>query len=397
MSQSAPLTGITVLDFSRVLAGPMATQILCELGADVIKIERPEVGDESRHYEPMLPHGESAYFFAFNRGKQSLTLNLKSVEGQQIARDLTRGADVLIENFLPGGMDKLGLGYDELSAENPGLVYVSSTGFGQEGPYAQRKGYDTVYQALSGIMSLTGHDVTPPTKAGIPISDMTSALWIAIATLSGLAGRSRDGKGMHVDLAMMDIQVSLLALAASRLFTLDEDPERTGTEHPGRVPSAAFECADGRWLHISASDQHWEAMCRVLEMHDLLDDPGLLRNSARVRERQRVTDAIRSAVAKRKRSELAEALRASDVPVGEVNTVREILEDPNTLARGMVGSFDHPTEGNVPALRTPVRMMDQAPQPAVPPLLGADTESVLSDRLGLGVDEIARLRERGVI
>lgn len=393
-----PLSGITVLDFSRVLAGPMATQILAELGADVIKVERPVSGDESRHFEPRLPHGESAYFFAFNRGKRSLTLNLKDPRGQELARRLSLRTDIVVENFLPGTMDKLGLGYDSLAVDNPGLVYVSNTGFGQSGPYSGRKGYDTIFQALSGIMSLTGHPDGPPAKTGIPVSDLTSGLWIVIAALTGLAGRARDGRGRHLDLAMMDVQASLLALAAARLFALDEDPGRTGTEHPGRVPSAAFECADGGWLHISVSDQHWVPLCRVLGLDELAADETLLHNRGRLAARTRVMSALRQAFAARDRAALVQALRAADVPVGEVNSVRESLHDPHTLARGVVGTFDHPTEGTFPALRTPLRTSGaEGPQILTPPLLGADTERILEEALGLDAAEITELHTQGVI
>ncbi|GAA4231823.1 CaiB/BaiF CoA-transferase family protein [Actinomadura meridiana] len=393
-----PLDGITVVDFSRVLAGPFATQILADLGADVIKVERPGGGDESRSFEPRLPAGESAYYFAFNRGKKSVTLNLRTTRGQEIARALACRADVVVENFMPGTMDKYGLGYEALAALNPGLVYVSSTGFGQSGPYSDRKGYDTVFQALSGIMSLTGHPDTPPAKVGIPVSDLTSGLWIVISALTGLMERRRGGRGGHVDLAMMDVQASLLALAAARIFALDEDPGRTGTAHPGRVPSSAFQCADGGWLHISGSDQHWGPLCEVLGLGELAADPELTANEGRVAQRERVTAALAEAIGRRPRNELAEALRAVDVPVGEVKSAREALSDPHLGARGMVGHFDHPTEGRFSALRTPLRL-DGAdyPEPGVPPLLGADTEDVLADLLGLDRDEIARLHDEGTI
>ncbi|WP_433272291.1 CaiB/BaiF CoA transferase family protein [Actinosynnema sp. CS-041913] len=397
-----PLSGVTVLDFSRVLAGPMATQVLAELGAEVIKVERPGAGDESRGMQPVLPSGESAYYFAFNRGKRSVVLDLKSERGRRLARDLAATADVLVENFLPGAMDRLGLGYRALSEVNPGLVYVSCTGFGQEGPYSDRRGYDTVFQALSGLMSLTGHPDSPPAKAGVPVADMTSGLWIAIAALTGLVGRGSTGQGSHVDLAMMDVQVSLLALAAARLFALDEDPGRTGTEHPGRVPSAAFECADGGWLHISCSDQHWLPLCAALGLGELADDPELLRNAGRLAQRSRVMSALAVAFAARPRAESADALRAAGVPVGEVNSVREILTDENTVARGMVDQFRHPVAGTFPALRTPLRMSDvdgcfAAAEVGVPPGLGADTDAVLRERLGLGDTEIEALRGEGAI
>ncbi|WP_113701852.1 CaiB/BaiF CoA transferase family protein [Nonomuraea lactucae] len=395
-----PLDGITVLDFTRVLAGPMATQILAELGATVIKIERPSVGDETRRFEPRLPHGESAYFFAFNRGKRSVTLNLKDHRGQKMARELARRADVVMENFLPGTMEKMGLGYETLAFDNPGLVYVSLTGFGQAGPYSARKGYDTIFQALSGIIALTGHPDGPPAKAGVPVSDLTSGLWAVIASLAGLAGRSagRDGRGCHLDVAMMDVQVSLLALAAARLFVHDEDTGRAGTAHPGRVPSEAFQCADGRWLHISAGDQHWIPLCRVLRLDELAADESLLSNAGRLAARVRISDALRQAISLRDRASLAEALRLADVPAGEVNTVREVLHDPHTTARDLVGRFTHPTEGSFPALRTPLRVIGaEIPEISTPPLIGADTERVLKEDLGLDEAQIAELRTAGVI
>jgi crotonobetainyl-CoA:carnitine CoA-transferase CaiB-like acyl-CoA transferase len=393
-----PLEGVTILDFSRVLAGPMATQILAELGAEVIKIERPKVGDESRHWEPQLPEGDSGYFFAFNRAKQSVTLNLKSEAGRKIARDLAARADVVLENFLPGDMEKFGLGYEELSKANSRLVYVSNTGFGQSGPYRDRKGYDTIFQAMSGVMALTGHPDGPPAKVGLPFADLTSGLWITIAILTGLAARATSGRGGHFDVAMLDVQVSMLTLAAARLFTLDEDPQRTGTEHPGRVPSAAFQCRDGGWLHISGSDQHWAPMCEALGLSDLLADDRLRRNAGRLEQRDRVMQAMTSAIGGRDRDDLVAAFMAADVPAGEVNTTREILSDLHVKHRGMVGTFVHPTAGEQPALRTPLRMTGyDDPEIGTPPLLGADTDEVLRRHLKLDDDEIAQLRREGAV
>ncbi|WP_137388557.1 CaiB/BaiF CoA transferase family protein [Rhodoligotrophos defluvii] len=393
-----PLQGLNILDFTRVLAGPMATQILAELGADVIKIERPGTGDETRSFEPRVESGDSGYFFAFNRGKKSVTLNLKSPRGQEIARALARGADVVVENFLPGEMDRFGLGYEQLAAENPGLVYVSTTGFGQTGPYSDRNGYDTVFQALSGVMALTGHADGPPAKVGVPFADLTSGLWVAIAILAGVLGRQASGKGTRVDLSMLDVQVSMLTIAAARYFILGEDPQRSGTEHPGRVPSAAFPCADGKWLHISGSDQHWRAICRVLELDDLAADPELAHNTGRVAARSRVMAAMGEAIARHPRDALAETLRAAGVPAGEVNTVVETLNDPHVQARGLVDAFDHPRAGRVRALRTPVRFTSfDDPETAAPPLLGADTDAILGHRLGLSDAELSALRAEGVI
>ncbi len=387
-----PLDGLRVLDFSRVLAGPYATQILAELGATVTKIERPGAGDESRQFEPMLPGGDSAYFFALNRGKRSMTMNLRSPDGQAIARRMMAEADVVVENFLPGEMAGYGLDYPAVAAGNPGLIYVSNTGFGQTGPYRDRNGYDTIFQALSGAMALTGYPDGPPAKLGLPLADITSGLWIAVAVLSCLAGRARTGRGAYVDLAMMDVQTSLLTVAAARLFATGEDPARSGTEHPGRVPSAAFACAGGAYLHISGSDQHWAATCDVLDLPELAADPALATNAGRVAAREPIMAAMRAACACRDRATLADALRARRVPAGEVQSVAEALADPHIQARGMVAQFDHPVAGPFPALRNPLQFEGyDNPTVGVPPLLGADTDTILAG-LGHTTEQIAALR-----
>ncbi|MGO4740367.1 CaiB/BaiF CoA transferase family protein [Bosea sp. 2KB_26] len=374
-----PLDGITIVDFSRVLAGPMATMILAEMGARVIKIERPGTGDESRQWEPRVG-GESAYFFAFNRGKESIALDLKTPAGRDAARKLALQADVVLENFLPGQMNKMGLGYAELSREKPALVYVSNTGFGQNGPYRDRVGYDTIFQALSGVMALTGHPDGPPAKVGVPMADLTAGLWNAVAILTGLVGRGSSGKGCHIDLSMLDTQISLLTIAAARLFAFGEDPRRTGTEHPGRVPSAAFACAGDEWLHISGSDQHWQAICSVLGLDELAADAALARNSERVAQRDRIMAAMRDALLRRDRSEVAEALRGRGVPAGEVNTVAQALADPHVQARGMVAKFEHPGVGTFSGLRNPLRFTGyDDPYFGTPPLHGADGAALASE------------------
>jgi crotonobetainyl-CoA:carnitine CoA-transferase CaiB-like acyl-CoA transferase len=392
-----PLDGIFVLDFSRVLAAPLATMILAELGATVIKIERPGSGDETRTWEPTIGK-ESGYFFAFNRAKRSLTLNLKSPKAQDIARRLAAKADILVENFPPGTLAESRLGYEDLKDLNPRLIYVANTGFGQTGPYAHRKGYDTIFQAMGGLMSLTGEQGGGPVKAGLPMSDLTSGLWIAIAALSGLAARAQSGHGCFIDLSMFDAQVAQLTIAAARFFALGEVPPRTGTEHPGRVPSAAFQCRDGRWLHITGSDQHWEPLCKALGLERLLADEELKKNSARVRRRDEVMTALREAIAKLDRGPLLTALDIADVPAGPVNALDEVLADEHTRARGLVGEFDHPVAGKFPALRLPLRFQGYD-DPAIgrPPLLGEHTDDILRDLLGLTAEEIARLKSEKAI
>lgn len=392
-----PLEGVLVADFSRVLAAPMATQILADFGARVVKIERPGVGDETRNWEPKLAR-DSGYFFAFNRGKESLTLDLKSDEGRAVARSLALQTDILVENFPVGQMAKFGLSYDDLKEANPGVVYVSNTGFGQFGPDSKKVGYDTVFQAMGGLMSLTGEKGGGPVKAGLPFADLTSGLWLTIAALMGLAGRTASGRGCHVDVAMMDIQVSLLTIAAARYFAYGQTPEREGTEHPGRVPSAAFECSDSEWVQISGSDQHWVPLCEFLGLDELAADEELLTNGARVRRRDEVMPKLREAIRQKSRAEMIDGLEARRVPVGPINSIDQILNAPHTKARGMIGEFDYPDVGRFPALRNPL-LLDgfDNPEIAAPPVLGADTETILANLLNYDAAKIAELKEKGVI
>jgi crotonobetainyl-CoA:carnitine CoA-transferase CaiB-like acyl-CoA transferase len=396
-----PLEHITILDLSRVLACPFASMILAELGATVIKVEQPGSGDETRSFEPQVQGeggSESAYYMAFNRSKRSMTVNLRSKEGQQIVRDLAAGVDVVIENFPVGTLARYGLGPDALREQNPRLVYLSCTGFGQTGPYAPRKGYDTVFQAMGGIMSLTGERGGGPVKPGLPVADLTSGLWAAIAILSALQGRSASGQGCHIDLSMFDAQVSLLTLAAARWFALGEVPPRLGTEHPGRVPSASFQAAAGRWLHITASDQHWTPLCAVLGLSDWGGRPQLQTNAGRVAARDEVMSRLASAIAPLERDALCAAFDAAGVPAGPVNSVDEVLADPHVQARHMVQSFDHPVIGTFRALPVPLRF-EGWDDPALerPPLLGEHTDQILAERLGLDPARIAALREAKAI
>jgi crotonobetainyl-CoA:carnitine CoA-transferase CaiB-like acyl-CoA transferase len=396
-----PLQHVTILDLSRVLACPFASMILAELGATVIKIEEPNRGDETRGFEPFVEKNgaaESAYYFACNRGKQSVTVNLRSREGQQIICDLARDADVLLENFPVGTLARYGLDYPAIRAVNERIVYVSCTGFGQSGPFAQRKGYDTIFQAMGGIMSLTGERGGAPVKPGLPVGDLTSGLWVAIAILSGLAGRSDQGRGCHIDFSMLDGQIALLTLAAARYFALGEVPPRLGTEHPGRVPSASFLCADGGYLHITASDQHWLPLCKVLGLEAWGSDAELAGNSGRLRRRDEVMAKLTAAMAVRARDDLGAALDAAGVPQGPIRTVDEILTDEHVAARHLVQSFTHPKVGEFPALQVPFKL-DGWDDPEVhrPPLLGEHTDSVLAGRLGLTRERIAQLREAKAI
>ena len=372
-----PLDHLTILDLSRVLACPFASMILAELGARVIKVEQPGSGDETRSFEPQLAR-DSAYYFACNRSKESITVDLRSKEGAQTIRALAQKADVLVENFPVGTLGRYGLDYAVLSSLNPGLIYVSCTGFGQTGPYAKKKGYDTVFQAMGGIMSLTGERGGGPVKPGLPVADLTSGLWVAIAILASLAGRSRTGKGCQVDFSMLDGQVALLTLAAARYFALGEVPPRLGTEHPGRVPSATFRCKDGKYAHITASDQHWAALCKALGVEAW--GAAFPENSVRVEKRDEIMRVLTDKISGMERSSLLALLDAADVPVGPVNDVAEILADPHVRARGLVGSFDYPGVGEFKALALPYKFLGwDNPEIGRPPALGEHTQKVLQE------------------
>ncbi len=392
-----PLDNLTILDMSRVLACPFASMILAELGATVIKIEQPDVGDETRSFEPKVG-SESAYFFACNRSKQSVAVNLKKPQGQQIVRDLCRQVQVVVENFPVDALKQYKLDYETLKPLNPSLIYVSCTGFGLTGPYASRKGYDTVFQAMGGFMSLTGDRGGNPVKAGLPIADLASGLWVAIAILAALNGRNTTGQGCHIDFSMLDGQVSLLTLAAARYFALGEVPERLGTEHPGRVPSASFLCCDRKWLHITCSDQHWMALCEILGLAEWGGRRELMENAGRLACRDEVMAKLSETIVRWDRADLERACAANGVPAGPVNHLNEVLADPQVLARNMVQKFDHPNVGSFPALPIPFKFLGYAdPQLTRPPLLGEHTDAVLSQRLGYTSEAIATLRAEGVI
>jgi crotonobetainyl-CoA:carnitine CoA-transferase CaiB-like acyl-CoA transferase len=396
-----PLDGLVILDLSRVLACPFATMLLAEMGAEVIKVEQPGSGDETRGFEPFAeaPGGSvSGYYMACNRSKSSVTVNLRHEEGRRVIRGLAAQADVLVENFPVGTLKKRGLDYATLAEVNPRLVYLSCTGFGQTGPYAKRKGYDTVFQAMGGIMGLTGERGGGPVKPGLPVADLSSGLWAAIAILAALRGRDRTGQGGHVDLSMFDAQVSLLTIAAARNFALGEVPPRLGTEHPGRVPSASFRCADDRWLHITASDQHWAPLCAALGLNELAADAELSTNAGRVARREEVMQALGTAMARLPRGEAFARLDGAGVPPGPVLALDEVLADEHVQARGMVSRFEHPVLGQFPALPVPLRFEGWAnPEVGRPPLLGEHTEEVLVRRLGMDAARVAELREMGAL
>jgi crotonobetainyl-CoA:carnitine CoA-transferase CaiB-like acyl-CoA transferase len=305
---------------------------------------------------------------------------------------------VVLENFPVGTLGKYGLDQAALRAANPRLVHVSCTGFGETGPYRKRKGYDTVFQAMAGLMSLTGERGGGPVKPGLPVADLTSGLWVAIAVLSALAGREKTGAGSHVDFSMFDGQVGLLSLAAARWFALGEVPARLGTEHPGRIPSAAFVCRDGRWVQITGSDQHWAPLCNLLGLEAWAQDPGLVRNADRLARREEVMAGLQQAIGRLDRDELCRRCDAVGVPAGPILQVDEVMADPHVAARGMVVDFPHPQVGRFRGMRVPLRFdgLDD-PVASRPPLLGEHTDEVLREKLGLDDQVLAELRSARAI
>ena len=392
-----PLEGVTVLDLSRVLAASLGTMILAEFGATEIKVEQPGDGDELRINEPFYK-GESAYFFAANRSKRSITANLKHPEGRDLVKALATKADLLVENFTVGTMARLGLDYPVMKEINPRLVYVSASGFGQTGPYAARKGYDTVFQAMTGLMSLTGERDGPPVKAGLPFADLTSGLWVAIACMLGLSGRNASGHGAHMDYSMMDGQVSLLSVAAARFFALGEIPQRMGTEHLGRVPSGTFKCGDGKWLQITCSDKQWPRLCTVLGIEEWGRSPVAATGAARLKNREQVMAHLREKLQAWKRNEVVARCAEADVPAGPVNELDEVFADPQVVAREVVREFMHPVVGSFPGLAMPIKMTGlDGPTFGAPPVLGQHTDEILTGWLGYTPERVQAMRDKGAI
>jgi formyl-CoA transferase len=392
-----PLDGVRVVDLTRVLAGPYCTMMLADMGADVIKVEMPGRGDDSRAWGPPWAGTESAYYLSANRNKRSITLNFRTEGGRRVLLDLVRRADVFIENFIPGSLDRLGLGYDDLKKVNPGLVYCSVSGYGYDGPYATRPGYDFIAQAEGGIMSVTGEPEGPPMKVGVAIADITTGMFAAAAILAALRHRDRTGQGQRVEVSLLESVVGWLANVAMNYLVSGELPRRYGNAHPNVVPYQAFATSDG-WVAIGVgNDAQFRRFCDVIGRPELADDPRFKTNSDRVINRDVLIPILEEIFKTRTTDEWIEALTAAELPCGPINTLDRVFRHPQVLHRRMVEEIDHPTAGRIKLVGIPYKF--SATPLSIrrhPPTLGEHTEEVLRE-LGYSEAEVAALRAEGAI
>lgn len=396
---SGPLAGLRVLDLTRVLAGPTCAQMLGDLGADVIKIEKPGSGDDTRGFAPPVMPGttESAYFIGVNRNKRSVALDIARPEGQALVRRLLASCDILVENFKAGGLAKYGLDYATLSKEFPGLIYCSITGFGQTGPYAPRPGYDALIQAMGGVMSLTGEPGRSPQKVGVPVADLFAGLYGCIGVLAALRHKEKTGQGQQIDIGMLDTSVAWLANQAMNYLATGENPPRLGNQHPNIAPYQEFPTKDGHIILAVGNDPTFERFCKAFGREDLLADPRFATNAKRVENRQAVTEALIPTMTSRTTAEWVEKLEAQKIGSGPINTLKDVFADPHVQARGMLVEMPHGSGATVKVVANPVKLSaTPADYRMPPPLLGEHTEQVLSGLLGLSAAEIAALREKGV-
>ena len=406
---SGPLSHVRVLDLSRVLAAPWTGQNLADLGAEVIKVERPKKGDDSRAFGPPWlkdPSGkettESAYFACANRGKKSITLDLSTPAGQRIVRELAARSDVLLENYKFGDLARYGLGYDDLKKVNPRLIYCSVTGFGQTGPYRERPGYDFMIQGMAGLMSVTGErDDLPgggPQKAGIPIADIMTGMYATIAVCAALAHRAETGVGQHLDLALFDALTAVLANQGANYLATGKSPGRLGNAHPNIVPYQTFKTADGAVILACGNDNLFRKFCEVASCAHLADDPRYAINGKRVENRVELTRILDEIFARRTTREWVDALEAAGVPNGPINTIEQVFAEPQAIARGLRMELPHPAAGKVSLVRSPMRFSaTPVEHERPPPLLGEHTDEVLRGLLGMGDEEIAKLRADAVV
>jgi crotonobetainyl-CoA:carnitine CoA-transferase CaiB-like acyl-CoA transferase len=394
----APLDGLMVLDFTRVLSGPYCTMLLADMGARVIKIEQPGRGDDTRAWGPPFVNGESAYFLSINRNKESLTLDLKHPSARRVLEPLLQQAGVLVENFRPGTMDRLGLGYDTLAGGFPGLVYCSISGFGQTGPRRAEPGYDAVIQGEAGLMSITGAADGPPFRLGVAIADIVSGMFAAQGIAMALLARARTGLGQRVDIGMLDATAALLTYQAGIYFATGTTPGRMGNRHPTIVPYETFPASDGEFVLAVGNDEQWRRCCDVIGAAALAEDDRFSTNQARVRNHDTLRSLLIEKLRARRRTDWVADLKRAGVPCGSVREVAEVLADPQLEAREMIATVDHITAGAMKVLGTPIKLSETPGAVRLaPPGLGQHTDRILQEEIGLSRDEIEMLRSSNVV
>jgi len=397
MASRGPLTDLLVLDVTRVLAGPFAGMVLADLGAEVIKVERPGTGDDARAFGPFR-NGVSAYFASVNRGKKGITLDLQTPAGRGLFLRLAEKADVVIENFRPGVMARLGLGHEQLRERNPRLIYAAVSGFGQTGPYAHRPAYDAVIQAMGGIMSLTGEEGGPPVRVGVSIGDIAAALCTVIGILAALHSRSTTGQGQMVDVAMLDCQLGILENAIARYFVSGQVPTRLGTRHPSITPFQAFDTADGALVVAIGNDKLWAAFCQAVGRGDLLADARFSTNDLRTQNHAALEPLMQAVFRERPTDWWLAELERAGIPCGPINTIDRLAADPQVAAREMIQEVLDPIAGPMKMAGVPIKHSATPGGIAGPaPALGEHTDEVLARLLGMSPEAIARLRDEGVV
>lgn len=396
--RSGPLQGVRVLDLSRVLTGPFCSMILADLGAEVWKVEELDNGDQTRAIPPFV-NGESHYYMAINRNKAGLAVDLKSPDGRDIALDLAAKADVVLENFRPGVMERLGLGHDALRARNPSLIICSITGFGQTGPMSGQPSFDLVAQALSGVMGINGEPDGPPTRLGIPMGDVGGGLWAAISILAAMQHRHTTGKGLHIDLSLVDGLIGLLGYLAEIYLVTGESPGQVGSSHHNIVPYGRYPVKDGHIVLALFNDAFWRNFCRAIDRSDLIDDDRFHRGADRVANRAILEPIVRDALKQKTVAEWHEIFDKGDVPHGPVNSVGDALNQPLVKTRGLIRTTDHPRAGKVDVVGSPIQFLEKVfDLPAEPsPTLGQHSATVLKDVLGYSTTQIDALTDGGVI
>ena len=393
MPDDAPLSGVTVLDFTRVLSGPYCTMLLADMGARVIKIEQPGRGDDTRAWGPPFVHGESAYFLSINRNKESLTLDLKHASSRAVLDALLARADVVVENFRPGTMERLGWGYDDVARRFPRIVYCSISGFGQTGPRSAEPGYDAVIQGEAGLMSITGAADGPPFRLGVAIADIVSGMFAAQGIAMALLARARTGRGQRVDVGMLDATAALLTYQAGIHFATGKTPVRMGNRHPSIVPYETFPACDGDFVVAVGNDEQWRRFCSAIGARALADDPRFATNRDRVEHYDALRPLLVGLLESRTRSEWVADLKAAGVPCGSVRDVAEVLQDSHLTAREMIETVQHATAGPLRVLGVPIKLSETpGAVRAAPPALGQHTRQILQKDCGLSEREIEELR-----